>query len=200
MLQQAAVLGKVFWTDALEKAFAIDAWVLEERLHALERKEFVRREHRSAVAGARQYVFVHALVRDGAYGQMPRAARAARTSGSPTGSTGFPLTAPRTEPRCSRTISSRPSSRPCRRARRLFPRIEGRACARRGGRPRVEARGGGRSALVLRACSFAGSGPLGRPVLPAQDRNDAPLRRTQRGPSSSRPRLRWPSPIRPRRQ
>ena len=76
VLQQAAVLGKVFWTDALEKAFAIDAWVLEERLHALERKEFVRREHRSAVAGARQYVFVHALVRDGAYGQMPRAARA----------------------------------------------------------------------------------------------------------------------------
>jgi tetratricopeptide (TPR) repeat protein len=76
VLQQAAVFGKVFWTDALEKAFAIDAWVLEERLHALERKEFVRREHRSAVAGARQYVFVHALVRDGAYGQMPRAARA----------------------------------------------------------------------------------------------------------------------------
>ena len=76
VLQQAAVLGKLFWTDALEKAFAIDAWVLEERLHALERKEFVRREHRSAVAGARQYVFVHALVRDGAYGQMPRAARA----------------------------------------------------------------------------------------------------------------------------
>ena len=76
LLQQAAVLGKVFWTDALESAFAIDAWVLEERLHALERKEFIRREHRSVVAGARQYVFVHALVRDGAYGQMPRAARA----------------------------------------------------------------------------------------------------------------------------
>ena len=45
-------------------------------MHALERKEFVRREHRSAVAGSKQYVFVHALVRDGAYGQMSRAARA----------------------------------------------------------------------------------------------------------------------------
>jgi class 3 adenylate cyclase/tetratricopeptide (TPR) repeat protein len=76
LLQQAAVLGKVFWTDALAVAFGTDPWVLEERLHALERKEFVRREHRSAVAGAKQYVFVHALVRDGAYGQMPRAARA----------------------------------------------------------------------------------------------------------------------------
>jgi class 3 adenylate cyclase/tetratricopeptide (TPR) repeat protein len=76
LLQQAAVLGKVFWTDALAVAFDTEPWVLEERLHALERKEFVRREHRSAVAGAKQYVFVHALVRDGAYGQMPRAARA----------------------------------------------------------------------------------------------------------------------------
>jgi class 3 adenylate cyclase/tetratricopeptide (TPR) repeat protein len=76
LLQQAAVLGKVFWTDALAVAFGTEPWVLEERLHALERKEFVRREHRSAVAGAKQYVFVHALVRDGAYGQMPRAAHA----------------------------------------------------------------------------------------------------------------------------
>ena len=76
LLQQAAVLGKVFWTDALAASLDVEAWLLDERLHALERKEFVRRERRSAVADARQYVFVHALVRDGAYGQMPRAARA----------------------------------------------------------------------------------------------------------------------------
>jgi len=76
LLQQAAVLGKVFWTDALAAPLGTDHWQLEERLYALERKEFVRREHRSAVAGAKQYVFVHALVRDGAYGQMPRAVRA----------------------------------------------------------------------------------------------------------------------------
>jgi predicted ATPase len=76
LLQQAAVFGKVFWTDALAAVLDTDGWQLEERLHALERKEFIRREHRSAVAGARQYVFVHALVRDGAYGQMPRAVRA----------------------------------------------------------------------------------------------------------------------------
>jgi class 3 adenylate cyclase len=76
LLQQAAVLGKVFWTDALAAASGVEPWAIEERLHALERKEFVRREHRSAVAGAKQYAFVHALVRDGAYGQMPRAVRA----------------------------------------------------------------------------------------------------------------------------
>ena len=75
LLQRAAVLGKVFWTDALAPLTGKDAYELEDALYALERKEFVRREHRSAVAGARQYVFVHVLVRDGAYGQMPRAVR-----------------------------------------------------------------------------------------------------------------------------
>jgi predicted ATPase len=76
LLQHASVLGKVFWTDALAALAGVDGWQLDERLHALERKEFVRREQRSTVEGARQYVFVHALVRDGAYGQMPRAVRA----------------------------------------------------------------------------------------------------------------------------
>ena len=76
LLQQASVLGKVFWTDALAALTSTDAQLLDDRLYSLERKEFVRRDHRSAVAGAQQYVFVHALVRDGAYGQMPRIVRA----------------------------------------------------------------------------------------------------------------------------
>jgi class 3 adenylate cyclase/tetratricopeptide (TPR) repeat protein len=76
LLQLASVLGKVFWTDALTSLSGASPWELDERLHALERKEFVRREHRSAVAGSKQYAFVHALVRDGAYGQMSRAVRA----------------------------------------------------------------------------------------------------------------------------
>ena len=54
----------------------LDGHDLDERLRALERREFVRRERRSAVEGARQYVFLHALVRDVAYGQIPRAGRA----------------------------------------------------------------------------------------------------------------------------
>ncbi|HXY17505.1 MAG TPA: adenylate/guanylate cyclase domain-containing protein [Gaiellaceae bacterium] len=76
LLQQASVLGKVFWSDALSALSGLDGWLLDERLHALERKEFVRRDHRSAVEGARQYAFVHVLVRDAAYAQMPRAVRA----------------------------------------------------------------------------------------------------------------------------
>jgi class 3 adenylate cyclase/tetratricopeptide (TPR) repeat protein len=75
LLQEASVLGKVFWTDAL--GGLVGRQDVDDLLHSLERKEFVRRERRSAVAGARQYVFVHALVRDVAYGQLTRSARAA---------------------------------------------------------------------------------------------------------------------------
>ena len=75
LLQQAAVFEKVFWSDALAALSDRDERALEEALYALERKEFVRREARSAIGGARQYAFVHVLVRDGAYGQLPRAAR-----------------------------------------------------------------------------------------------------------------------------
>jgi class 3 adenylate cyclase/tetratricopeptide (TPR) repeat protein len=78
LLQNAAVLGKVFWSDALASIGGVESWALDDTLRSLERKEFVHREHRSAVAGASQYAFVHALVRDTTYGQLPRAARAAR--------------------------------------------------------------------------------------------------------------------------
>ena len=76
LLQDAAVLGKVGWLGALAALGGLDPSMIEERLHALERRDFLRRERRSAVAGERQYVFRHALVRDVAYGQLPRAARA----------------------------------------------------------------------------------------------------------------------------
>jgi class 3 adenylate cyclase len=68
LLQDAAVVGKVFWPGALDGA-------TEELLHALERREFVRRDRRSAVASETQYAFLHLLVRDVAYGQIPRRRR-----------------------------------------------------------------------------------------------------------------------------
>ncbi|MGZ4332913.1 MAG: AAA family ATPase [Gaiellaceae bacterium] len=69
VLQDASVVGKVFWPGALPGAD-------EQILHALERKEFVRRDRRSSIAGETQYAFLHALVRDVAYGQIPRGERA----------------------------------------------------------------------------------------------------------------------------
>jgi tetratricopeptide (TPR) repeat protein len=73
LLQTAAVVGKVFWPGALGLKGE-----LEGLLHGLERREFVRRERRSAVAGETQYVFRHVLVRDVTYGQIPRSERAAK--------------------------------------------------------------------------------------------------------------------------
>jgi class 3 adenylate cyclase/tetratricopeptide (TPR) repeat protein len=76
LLQNASVVGRVFWTGALAALSGESPFVLEERLHALDRKEFVSRERRSSVAGESEFVFQHLLVRDVAYGQIPRAARA----------------------------------------------------------------------------------------------------------------------------
>jgi class 3 adenylate cyclase/tetratricopeptide (TPR) repeat protein len=76
LLQDAAVVGKVFWPGAL--IANRDASSLDDALRGLERKEFVRRERRSSVEGELQYAFRHVLVRDVAYGQIPRATRAER--------------------------------------------------------------------------------------------------------------------------
>jgi tetratricopeptide (TPR) repeat protein len=76
--QDASVLGKVFWAGAVAAVGGAARGAVEERLHALSRKEFVRRERRSAVAGEDQYIFLHVLVRDVACGQIPRARRAAK--------------------------------------------------------------------------------------------------------------------------
>jgi class 3 adenylate cyclase/tetratricopeptide (TPR) repeat protein len=68
LLQNAAVIGKVFWLGALGAT--------EQQLHSLQQKEFVQRARRSSVAGETEYNFRHLLVRDVAYGQIPRADRA----------------------------------------------------------------------------------------------------------------------------
>jgi predicted ATPase len=79
LLQDAAVIGKVFWPGAVA-ALGGEAGEgeLEEYLHALERKQFIRRERASSLAGETQYAFAHVLLRDVAYGQIPRAARAGK--------------------------------------------------------------------------------------------------------------------------
>jgi hypothetical protein len=75
LLQDAAVVGKVFWLGAVEAVDGVTRWQAEELLHALERKEFVQRSHGSSVASESEYAFRHLLIRDVAYGQIPRAAR-----------------------------------------------------------------------------------------------------------------------------
>jgi class 3 adenylate cyclase/tetratricopeptide (TPR) repeat protein len=72
LLQDASVIGKVFWTGALRG----DSGRLRHALHALERTGFVRRQRSSSVEGEEEYAFTHFLVREVAYGQIPRALRA----------------------------------------------------------------------------------------------------------------------------
>ena len=76
VLQAAAVVGKVFWLGSVAAIADISLWDAEERLHALERKEFVRRDRRASVGGETEYAVRHVLVRDVALGQIPRVRRA----------------------------------------------------------------------------------------------------------------------------
>jgi class 3 adenylate cyclase/tetratricopeptide (TPR) repeat protein len=74
LVLDAAVVGKVFWAGALGR----NGGEVVPTLHSLERKGFVRRQRRSSVEGESELAFAHALVRDVAYGQIPRADRAAK--------------------------------------------------------------------------------------------------------------------------
>ena len=76
LLQDAAVLGKVMWQGGLAAVAGADGWQLEEQLHRLTRKEFLRRAQRSSINNDTEFAFRHALVRDVAYAQIPRAQRA----------------------------------------------------------------------------------------------------------------------------
>ena len=78
LLQDAAVLGKVFWVGALAEIGGRDQAELELALHELARKELVRPVRVSSMEGESEYSFWHLLVRDVAYGQIPRAERARR--------------------------------------------------------------------------------------------------------------------------
>src|SRR5262249_44165583 len=66
----------VFWAGALAWIGGLPEDGVVERLHELVRKEFVRRARSSSIEGDAEYVFSHVLVRDVAYAQIPRAARA----------------------------------------------------------------------------------------------------------------------------
>jgi tetratricopeptide (TPR) repeat protein len=71
LLQDAAVLGRVFWVGGLAR----ERREAEAALHRLERREFVQRERRSSVSNETEYAFRHALLREVAYEQIPRAQR-----------------------------------------------------------------------------------------------------------------------------
>lgn len=78
LVQDASVIGKVGWIGALAAVGRAGPAEVEHGLDALEHKQLLRHDQRSVVAGERQWAFRHVLVRDVAYAQLPKVARAQR--------------------------------------------------------------------------------------------------------------------------
>jgi class 3 adenylate cyclase/tetratricopeptide (TPR) repeat protein len=76
VLLDASVIGKSFWRGAL--AAIGDDRNLDAHLDALEARDLIRREPMSRVGGDREFAFKHILIREVAYGTLPRAARRER--------------------------------------------------------------------------------------------------------------------------
>jgi len=73
VLLHASVVGLTFWRDVLTAVMPSNGVV--GSLDALEDRGLIIRHPQSTVAGDAEYAFKHVLIRDGAYGTMPRASR-----------------------------------------------------------------------------------------------------------------------------
>ena len=75
VLQRGAVVGRIFWADAV-RHLAPDLDPLDDALDDLLLREFVLREQRSSISGEPAYRFKHVLIRDVAYGGLSKSVRA----------------------------------------------------------------------------------------------------------------------------
>jgi tetratricopeptide (TPR) repeat protein len=76
LLQEASVVGRVFWAGAVAEMSGRGRDDVRRDLNELARREFVRPVRVSSIDGEDEFSFWHALVRDVAYQQIPRASRA----------------------------------------------------------------------------------------------------------------------------
>ncbi len=76
LLHDAAVVGRVFWLGAVTTIGDRERETVRRDLNELVRREFVRPVRISSIEGEDELSFWHALVRDVAYQQIPRAPRA----------------------------------------------------------------------------------------------------------------------------
>jgi class 3 adenylate cyclase/tetratricopeptide (TPR) repeat protein len=74
--QDAAVVGLACWPGAIAAIAGTPDEIARESMEALVEREVVRRSKTTSVAGQTEYMFRHVLVRDVAYGRIPRAERA----------------------------------------------------------------------------------------------------------------------------
>ena len=75
LLQRASVIGRVFWTSAIEH-LSPDLEDIDQLLDDLLQREFLLREPRSSISGESAYRFKHFLIREVAYSGLAKLARA----------------------------------------------------------------------------------------------------------------------------
>ena len=75
LLQHAAVVGQTFWEGSLTGLAAAEDADLPEVLAALQDKDLVVPSAGSRLADEHEYAFKHALIRDVAYGTLPKSVR-----------------------------------------------------------------------------------------------------------------------------
>ena len=75
-LLSASVIGKTFWRGLLEAIGDIEN--VDEAVALLEARDLVRRDPSSQLSGDVQFTFKHMLIREVAYGTLPRAVRRER--------------------------------------------------------------------------------------------------------------------------
>ncbi|MGH2596274.1 MAG: ATP-binding protein [Actinomycetota bacterium] len=79
LLQDAAVVGDPFWSSALSSMGSEEGGTdVAEPLRELQRRGLITTTPSPTIAGEDEYAFTHVLIRDVAYGQIPRAGRARR--------------------------------------------------------------------------------------------------------------------------
>jgi predicted ATPase/class 3 adenylate cyclase len=76
IVQQAAVVGRTFWEEALEPVAAEEGRDLREALVSLREKDIVVPEASGRLAGEPELAFKHVLIRDVAYQMLPKSVRA----------------------------------------------------------------------------------------------------------------------------
>jgi tetratricopeptide (TPR) repeat protein len=76
LVQQASVIGRVFWRSALQ-AVRGERPVTEADMASLSRRGFIQSQEPSTFAGTEEYVFQHALLRDVAYQSLVKGQRQA---------------------------------------------------------------------------------------------------------------------------
>ena len=75
LLLQASVVGQTFWDGSLSLAAEEEGLDLGRTLSALQEKDLVVASPRSRLSGQKEYAFKHVLIRDVAYGMLPKAIR-----------------------------------------------------------------------------------------------------------------------------